>query len=62
MSNTLQAFALYSKNRVNTIPYFIFNYYKLTVPCCMENSVDPDQLASFLKVYAIKNIRERYLI
>ena len=25
---------------------FLVNYYELTMPCCMENSVDPDQLAS----------------
>ena len=28
-------------NNVNAI-----NYYELTMPFCMENSVDPDQLAS----------------
>ena len=25
---------------------FFINYNELTMPCCMENSVDPDQLAS----------------
>ena len=37
-----------SINKVNAILYFIFiiNYYELTRPCCMENSVDPDQLVS----------------
>ena len=35
-------------NKVNTILYIVFhiliNYYELI--CCIENSVDPDQLAS----------------
>ena len=35
-------------NKVNTILYIVFhifiNYYEFT--CCIENSVDPDQLAS----------------
>ena len=33
-------------NKVDAILYFIFNYYEIAMPCCMENSVDPDQLAS----------------
>ena len=33
------------KENLNTILYFIFdNYHELI--CCVENSVDPDQLAS----------------
>ena len=35
-------------NKVNTIRYIVFyiliNYYEFT--CCIENSVNPDQLAS----------------
>ena len=35
-------------NKVNTVLYIVFhiliNYYEFT--CCIENSVDPDQLAS----------------
>ena len=34
-----------SLNKVNTNLYFILiNYYEPTMPCCMEMSVDPDQL------------------
>ena len=28
----------------NSVLYILINYYKLT--CCIENSVDPDQLPS----------------
>ena len=33
-----------SIKKVNAILYFILDYFKLA--CCLENSVDPDQLAS----------------
>ena len=37
-----------SLKKVNAILYFIcfINYYELTISCHIENSVDPDQLAS----------------
>ena len=34
-------------NKVDAILHFILiNYYELPMQCCIENSVDPDQLAS----------------
>ena len=36
-------------------------YYELTMPCCMENSVDPDQLASELDLHCFQ-LRFLYLV
>ena len=35
---------MYKESKYNSVFHSLINYYELT--CCIQNSVDPDQLAS----------------
>ena len=48
-SGQVKNFCLIALGQVKLMQFcisFLINHYELTMSCCMENSVDPDQLAS----------------
>ena len=55
----------YKENKCNSVFYILISYFELTMSCCMEYSVDPDQLASeeaSLSGFTLFSVESLYLV